>query len=463
MRFPSRAGLRAVVIAAALTVESNAQTPPSTDAVQRLEQRLDAMERKHQQELEARDREIDRLRQRIDGSATPAAPGAILNEVDAVGPATPAAGAGGAGTGASDAVARDAALRRGASFSPDIAVVVDALGSYSSNRSNDAYNRFDVREAELDLRAPIHPIADGVVIFAFERDVENPVFPDPAEPAEGPEGSVAIEEAYVFLHDFGVPNLTAKLGRFHVRFGRQNMLHLHDLPTSDPPLVNQAFLSPESLADAGLSLSYVVPPRLVGNQYVELIGEVLSGEGAASESPTLRGDVTVDSPAVNLHALWNRDLSPQWNFELGGSFLHGNASADNGQDVNLYGVDVTLMRRGQAGRFNGQLLQAEAIYGDTHDEDGIQRHSWGAYLLGQQQLSRELYAGLRLDYTQNPNARDEEAWGLSPYVSWYLSEFLRFRLQYQFRDGDVPEEHNVFVQATYIFGAHPPHPYWSMR
>lgn len=457
MRIATCAGLTAIAIAAGAASKSNAQqaSPPPADRLQQLEQRLDAVERRHQQELEARDQEITRLRQRIDGGQRD-----ILDEVDAVGTtgADPAAS-----SAAAHAVAHDAASRKPVGLNPDITVIVDALGSFSSNRSNDAYNRFDVREAELDLRAPIHPIADGVVIFAFERDVENPVFPDPTEPAEGPEGSVAIEEAYVFLHDFGVPNLTAKLGRFHVRFGRQNVLHLHDLPTSDPPLVNQAFLSPESYNDAGLSLSYVVPPRLVGNNYVELIGEVLAGEGAASESPTLRGDVTVDSPAVNLHALWNRDLTANWNLELGASYLRGTASDDNDQDVNLYGVDVTLLRTDPRGRFNNQLFQAEAIYGDTYDEAGTQQHSWGGYLLGQQQLNRDWYAGLRLDYTQNPNARREEAWGLSPYVSWYLNEFLRFRLQYQYRDGDVPEEHNLFVQATYIFGAHPPHPYWSMR
>ena len=140
---------------------------------------------------------------------------------------------------------------------------MDSLGTYSPDRENDAYNRFDVREVELDLRAAIDPRADGVVILAFERDVENPIFPPSAGEEEeegGPETSVHIEEAYLTLHDFGVPNLSAKVGRFNVGFGRQNVLHLHDLPTTDPSFVNQAFLSPETLGNAGVSLSYRVPP-----------------------------------------------------------------------------------------------------------------------------------------------------------------------------------------------------------
>ena len=88
-----------------------------------------------------------------------------------------------------------------------------------------------------------------------------------------------------------MPNLTAKVGRFHVRFGRQNILHAHDLPTTDPPFVNQAFLAPEALTDAGLSLSYVIPPALVGNQYIEVVEEILAGEGASSDAPVFGGDI----------------------------------------------------------------------------------------------------------------------------------------------------------------------------
>lgn len=115
-----------------------------------------------------------------------------------------------------DIESRDASpltLRTPANFNPDIAVIVDSLGSWSNQRGNDAYSRFDVRETELDLRAAIDPRPDGVVVLAFERDVENPVFPEVGGEEEGGvESSANIEEAYAFFHDFGVPNLTAKLG-----------------------------------------------------------------------------------------------------------------------------------------------------------------------------------------------------------------------------------------------------------
>ncbi|HEX8912719.1 MAG TPA: hypothetical protein VF796_10205 [Humisphaera sp.] len=490
MRSALRGGRRAAVaVIALLTHAAYAQPAPATadadDRLRRLEQRLDEMERRYKAELEAKDAEIARLRglpaARPTGTpttgpaTTPAVPGVddLLGEIDAAGrPGTPPGGAAPPALGpATRDVLRDAddrsrpftIGRAPASFNPDVAVVSDFLGSYSSNRRNDALNRVDVREVELDLRAAVDPRADAVAVLAFARDAENPVFPNPGEPPSGPDTSVDIEEAYLFLHDFGVPNLTAKLGRFHVRFGRQNVLHLHDLPTSDPSFVQQAFLAPESLTDSGLSLSYVVPPRLVGGQYVEAVVEVLAGEGAGSESPTLRGDLSADSPAFNAHLLWNTDLSKDWNMELGASWLTGRQDADASRRANLYGVDVTLVRRDPTGRFDNRLVQAEAIYFDGYDGDGNKRNGWGAYLLGQQQLDRDWFAGVRLDYTKDPYANAREAWGVSPYVSWYWSEFLRFRLEYQHKAGDVPTENNLFLQATWIFGAHPPHPYWAMR
>jgi hypothetical protein len=347
--------------------QTSQPTPAADQRLDQFERRLNEMESKHQADLKARDEEIARLRQELTRvreqqktSSTASADDIertkqdVLKDIEDNHPAAPT-------------------IRLPASFNPDIAVVSDFLGSWSSNRENNALNRVDVREVELDLRAAVDPRADGVAILSFHRDVENPVFPGPTTYADqsGPDTGVDVEEAYLFLHDFGVPNLTAKLGRFHVRFGRQNLLHLHDLPTSDPPLVNQAFLAPEALSDSGLSLSYVVPPDLTGGQYVEMIGEVLAGEGDGSESPTLRGDLSIDSPAFNTHVLWNTDVAKDWNLELGGSWLAGHADSDNSHDVNLYGGDVTLIHTDPSGRFFNQLFQAEAIYAHSFEGDGV--------------------------------------------------------------------------------------------
>jgi hypothetical protein len=444
--------------------EALAQNTTTDERLDRTERRLDELEKRHQAELRQRDAKIAELeaqlraRPTIAPSATAPAAAPAQDDIERT-----------RADVLRDVQSRDAVggfQRLGQDFNPRIAVITDFVGTITpkNDRGNDAYNRFDVREAELDFRAAVDPRADGVVVLAFERDVHNPIFPEIGgdEEDEGVESSANLEEAYLFLHDFGVPNLTAKLGRFHVRFGRQNLLHLHDLPTTDAPFVNQAFLAPEALTDAGLSLSYVVPPKYTGGQYVEAIAEIITGEGADSESPTLTGDLSVDSPALNLHLLWNGDVSRDVNLELGGSWLTAHRGDDNAQDLNLFGLDATVLRTDPSGGFNNTLLQAEAMYGDV-DGDAGTNHAFGAYLLGQQQFSRDLYAGLRLDWTENPNDDAQEAWGVTPYVSWYWSEFLRFRFSYQHRESEIDAEDIFYLQATWIFGAHPPHPYWAMR
>jgi hypothetical protein len=131
--------------------------------------------------------------------------------------------------------------------------------------------------------------------------------------------------------------------------------------------------------------------------------------------------------------------------------------------VNLFGADVTVIHTDPSGRFNNQLFMAEAIYGDVDSSRTQTQHAFGAYALAQQQMNRDIYLGARFDWTQNPLDDRQEVWGVSPYVSWYWSEFLRFRLEYQHKGGDVKEEDTLYFQCTFIYGAHPPHPYWAMR
>ena len=434
------------------------------ERIDRLEKRLEEMERRHAAELKVRDEQIASLREQLASRIATAATQpqdeiekerlAALKEVMARETSSPIS-------------------RVAASFNPDIAVIGNFTGSYSPYHKNPALNRFDVGSVELDLRAAVDPRADAVAILPIVREVENPLFFDPADRSGHVHTDVEIEEAYLFLHDFGVPNLTAQLGRYHLRFGRWNVLHAHDWPTVDNAFVVQSFLGPEALADNGLSLSYVVPPKLIRNHYVEWIAQIIGGEGD-EEAPVLNNDALVRSPAVNLHALWNHDVARDWNLEAGASWLHGHHNGDNHLNADVVGGDLTLLHTDPTGRFNNQLFQAEVMYGKTDNgpwtiamqypgqSPGTQ-NAWGAYVLGQQQLGRDWYTGLRLDWTENAVNDGQQVWGVSPYITWYWSEFLRFRLEYQHKDGDVPAEDVLYFQATWIFGAHPPHPYWVMR
>lgn len=255
----------------------------------RFEQRLSELEKKYQADLKARNEEIARLKaiverqqaERRRQSATRPSPLITLNPEN-----TPGAESSAPTTNPADeieaakqAVLRDietrqapaATLRVPANFNPNIAVVGDFHGNVSTNNENPARNRWDIASVELDLRAAVDPRADAVVILPVSRDIDDPRFFNPATARGNVDTSIVVEEAYLFLHDFGVPNLTAKLGRYHLRFGRWNVLHAHDWPTVDNAFAVQSFLGPDALEDSGLSLSYVVPPKLIGHQYVTLM------------------------------------------------------------------------------------------------------------------------------------------------------------------------------------------------
>lgn len=333
-------------------------------------------------------------------------------------------------------------------FHLDIGVVADARGNVSTRNQNPARNRFDVALVELDLRARVARFADAVAILPVVREMEDPLFPDP-DPSGDVDTEIELEEAYLFLHDFGVANLTAKLGRFHLTFGKQNLLHSHSLPTVDNNFVNQSFLGPEAIIDNGLSVTYAIPkPGL------SLTAELVTGEGG-EDSPVVNNSALVDSPAVNLHAAWQRNLRPDLNLELGTSALFANRDDSSSQHARLFGVDAMLKHTDGRGRL--RLLQAEAIYGHVDVTGTDAQHAFGFYVLGQQQVHPDIHVGLRLDWTENAVDDTQEVWGVSPYVTWYAAEGLRFRLEYQHRDGDVPAEDTLYLQATWTIGRHPAH------
>jgi hypothetical protein len=97
------------------------------------------------------------------------------------------------------------------------------------------------------------------------------------------------------------------------------------------------------------------------------------------------------------------------------------------------------------------------------------RHRFGWYAGGEIQPVRQWSGGVRYDWTQFPVDSGRE-WAIEPYISYYPSEFLRFRVGYKHTErkgrdlfqtnggsGSLADE--VFVQGSFILGAHPAHPF----
>jgi hypothetical protein len=345
-------------------------------------------------------------------------------------------------------------------LNPEITAFLDMGGSLSTDGDNEARNRFSLREAEVDLRAAVTPLADGVLVLAIGEEIEDPF------------GDVKIdfkfelEEGYLDVHTLPW-DLALRAGKFRSAFGRNNLLHIHDLPQVTRPLAVQAFLGPEGLATIGASLSWLVPNPW--DQYLELATQVVNADGG-SESPILGGPGAAN-PAVLSHLKFFQDIGDTGSLELGTSFLYSRAS-DSRDDGYTLGADVTYMWRDPAASdFRSLLLQGELFWSNSDFETGSRNDNWGFYAFGQYQFSQNWYAGIRLDYTDLPNVEvrrsSDSAWGTSAYFSWYLAESLRLRLEYQHSERDLlgqdGSEDALLLGLTFFIGAHPPHPYWVNR
>ena len=411
--------------------------------VKRLAERVEEMERSRAEDQ----RRIRELEEKLETDRyADESDEASVVEAEATGPV------GGAATG------------QGNLLNPAITAFLDMGGSWSSDKDNKARNRFTLREAELDFRAAVSPRADGVLVIAIGEEIKDP-FGDVETDWE-----FEVEEGYLDVHTLPW-DLALKAGKFRASFGRNNLLHTHDLPQVTRPLAVQAFLGPEGLATVGASLSWLVPNPW--DRYVELAAQVVNADGG-SESPILIGP-GAKNPAVLSHLKLFQDVGDTGSLELGTSFLYSRASGDF-DDSYVLGADATYMWRDpQKPDFRSLLLQGEFFWSrsDFLDQFGgiIRDDNWGVYVFGQYQFTQNWYAGIRYDYTDFPNLevrhQTDSDWAISPYVTWYLYEALRLRLEYQHLDRDQmgrdDTEDAIFLGLTFYIGAHPPHPYWVNR
>jgi len=414
------------------------------EEMRRMSERVEVLEEEREVD-QSRIRELEDHLARLESSSRGG------NEADAV------------SAGWSDGLAT--ALGQGNLLNPEITVFGDLGGSLSTDGDDKRFNRFNLREFELDFRAAVTPWADGALIVAAGEHIEQ----------EGGEAEIHthfhVEEGYLNFHTLPY-DLALKAGKFRAAFGRNNLLHTHDLPQVTRPLAVEAFLGPEGLMTIGGSLGWIVPNPW--ERYVELIAEVVNSDGG--EESQIFGGANAKNPALISHLKLFEDIG-DWSFlEVGGSFLFGHTSDDADSRAYLLGLDGTyLWRDPKKPDFRSLLLQGELFWATNDwefEEGGVERNdSIGFYALGQYQFAENWYAGLRYDYTEYPNLEyhdgDDSEWALSSSISWYLSEFLRLRLEYQHRRfewfGDHEDQDNLMLQLSFAIGAHPAHPYWVNR
>ena len=350
----------------------------------------------------------------------------------------------------------------------DMGVAADFVANFTQHNVQKAEggtfagqeNTFFPRELELSLFGQIDPFASGLLRIEAGQSTRG--------------GEITVSLAEGFLTLLALPYGTqAKLGTMRNRFGWSNNVHEHDLPWVDRPDVYRVFLGDEGLRESGVEATWV-PDFLPF--YLELLGGVFNGE-----NDTAFGRSVLTHPLVTGRVRAFFELSDTQALQVGVSLANGETSERRAS--RLVGYDFKYKFRPDGWLHPLLTLGSEGIYSMRRTErdvdidlDGVidlseksHRDSFGWYGWAEVQPWRRWAFGARYDSTQYPDAPGWQ-WAVEPYVSFFPSEFLRFRLAYKHTDrqqrfdpsgngGSARIVDELLFQATFILGAHPAHPF----
>ena len=348
----------------------------------------------------------------------------------------------------------------------DMGVVGDFVGNITQHNIQKAgagtfagrENRFFPREVELSFFGQVDPYA-----YAEVR-IES------GEAARSDETGVALAEAAITL--LALPLGTqAKLGQMRNRFGYSNAIHEHDLPWIDRPNVMRNFLGEEGLHEKGVEMT-IVPPLPF---FLEGLIGVFNGDNETSF-----GRHTLKSPLLTSRLRTFFELGDANAIQLGVSAATGD-SPDQ-RRTTLVGGELRYKYRQPGAKHPLLTITGEALAsfrsinvdvdadgdGAIESVDRRRRDHWGFYVGAEVQPFLRWAGGLRYDWSQFAVGPGSER-SFEPYITFWPSEFLRFRLAYKRTDrthrdnfgpdGSVRVADEILFQGSFILGAHPAHPF----
>jgi hypothetical protein len=324
-----------------------------------------------------------------------------------------------------------------------ISAAVDIAGSFKADKESSADDRFDVREAEIMLYAPIDHLFDGIMSAAAHR--------------EGGVSMFEVHEAHIGSTKL-IPRSQFRLGQFFLGVGRLNRFHRHEWPFIFAPKVQHEFFGEEGALDSGGEYSFLTPLPF----FLELTAGVTNGwtyghshdEGEKPRKPTHYGRIATYFA-----------LPSDGGAQVGFNYLSRTTAADS--EMTLLGIDLVSKWR-QAGILNF-LVQSEAWQRTLKFRDQDEERSLGAYILPQYAFNSSVQFGVLFDYFTIATLKNISGSKIAnsenrivPTLTYKSSEFSSLRLAYDWsiaRQDNQPDRKNqtIQTQATFMIGAHPAH------
>jgi len=354
-----------------------------------------------------------------------------------------------------DELAALRAAARAAAGADTAAARPDTAGAPAQDRGGNLNRLNPEISATADVRLqvdPDEPREDNVELREVEFSFQSALDPYAKTKiflSAGEEG-VELEEAYAYWT--GLPGgFRVDLGRFRQQVGELNRWHPHALPESEWPLVYREYLGEEGLHGDGVGLYWTLP---VGGG--ALGTWELWGQATIAHSDPLFADGHRLAGLGHVNGFWQ--VSPAVFFQLGGTLL-GGSNPDSSLTSTVFGGHFRLSWR-PPGRalYRSFTLRGEG-YANRREEDGATTTYTGAYASAQYQLSRRLYAGVRVDWVEPLAQPEAHTWAVVPALTFWQSEWVYLRLEWQHQrdamaSGGTEPANRILLQTVWAIGPH---------
>jgi hypothetical protein len=338
-------------------------------------------------------------------------------------------------------------------LNPEISVSVDFLGHLNTDDAGE--DNFVPREFEFSFQSALDPFSRAKIFVS--RHSHGPEIVPFEEEGEGEEehgGDLEVEEGYAEW--VGLPgSLSLKLGKFFQRFGTLNRWHAHALPAQTRSLPHLAFIGEESLSQAGVSLTWLLPFH--GSGAYDATVEI-----TRSSNESLFGESHTPSVLGHMNGFWQ--LSEAMDLDLGLSWVRGRyEGGEERVDRDLLGAEFALTWRPPArALYRGVVIRGGAMLlnGLLPGEDGAEgsgrSEALGLWGLTEVRLDQQWLMGARVEWTEDPLDTEHTAWLVSPTLTWWQSEWVRLRAEYDLlgRSFLDKNEGRLWLQVTFAMGPH---------
>lgn len=339
-------------------------------------------------------------------------------------------------------------VRQQSKLNPNISVGGDFFGSVSSSKSefinepsevSYGNNGFYLRELQLSLIAPLDPFTRGKTFISFSN------------------GEVEVEEGYMEWLNLPL-NMNLKIGKFKPEFGGLNRWHDHALPQFDRPKPLRYLFGMEGVAGFGVNGNFLLP-RLLGADATTLDAAVIRGGNGFSFTDEGKYNLLYVGHFKNYY-----DISRSTYFEVTLSGVVG--KNDPMEKYNSYVGDLGFTFKWvPIGRSKYRTFEwrTELLYSKrtTLGGDIVSR---GMFTSLQNKLNARWWISGRWDYSELPFDSKQKEWSATICLDFWQSEFVYYRLQYQYSnrdfteaygfEGNFPNESTLTFSVIWAMGPH---------